>query len=363
MGKMMRHVVCLLVLMLCCAYGCVSAPAATQPSTKDHAGRQKPFQDLVVPGTGVSVPGAKLSEPRGSHTVGDNALKNCPGKVDKNGACVPGADATTMGPGSDVASGVPTATSMYPGVIDSHGGALKDKRDAVLVLKTDEKVQLPESGVSPSGVTDTSKASLLSRPVTVGNRNHTPVGPDAAAVPGYPNGVPPTINDVPVSQGEQAGVPGATYPRAKHDDRVTVHPATPVSNTADGQPKFPGVDPKVAPADPVTDYPGVNQTLLHVGGAPTVAINRGSGPIPPPPPEVSPSGREASTTTQREQNGTPAAESESTSTQEEGDAENTESTTTNSTTSPETSDSSIISSVWVRVPLLIVVTLACILVC
>ncbi|ORC83964.1 uncharacterized protein TM35_000521080, partial [Trypanosoma theileri] len=74
------------------------------------------------------------------------------------------------------------------------------------------------------------------------------------------------------------------------------------------------------------------------------------------------------------ENNTPAAGSESTNNQE-GDAENTESTRTNSTTTTLPSEltnnkkgdadssSSISSSVWVRVPLLIVVTLACILVC
>ncbi|ORC81940.1 uncharacterized protein TM35_001021050 [Trypanosoma theileri] len=71
------------------------------------------------------------------------------------------------------------------------------------------------------------------------------------------------------------------------------------------------------------------------------------------------------------ENNTPAAGSESTNNQE-GDAENTETTTTTTTLPPELtnnkkgdadSSSSISSSVWVRVPLLIVVTLACILVC
>ncbi|ORC83633.1 uncharacterized protein TM35_000621070 [Trypanosoma theileri] len=72
------------------------------------------------------------------------------------------------------------------------------------------------------------------------------------------------------------------------------------------------------------------------------------------------------------ENGNTSAGSESTNTQE-GDGENTENTTTTTTTLPPEltnnkkgdadSSSSISSSVWVRVPLLIVVTLACILVC
>ncbi|ORC83755.1 uncharacterized protein TM35_000581180 [Trypanosoma theileri] len=74
-------------------------------------------------------------------------------------------------------------------------------------------------------------------------------------------------------------------------------------------------------------------------------------------------------------NGTVPAESESTGNQEEV-ADNTDPTTTTTTTTttlpPELtnnkkddadSSSSIISFVWVRIPLLIVVTLACILVC
>ncbi|ORC82511.1 uncharacterized protein TM35_000901090 [Trypanosoma theileri] len=41
--EMMRHVVCLLVLMVCCAYGCVSA---TQPSNEPQAERHKNMNDL-----------------------------------------------------------------------------------------------------------------------------------------------------------------------------------------------------------------------------------------------------------------------------------------------------------------------------
>ncbi|ORC80898.1 elastic titin [Trypanosoma theileri] len=79
--------------------------------------------------------------------------------------------------------------------------------------------------------------------------------------------------------------------------------------------------------------------------------------------------------TETTESGTPSAGSESTSNQEEvaGNADTTTTTTTTTTTLPPEltnnkkgdadSSSSISSSVWVRVPLLIVVTLACILVC
>ncbi|ORC84043.1 uncharacterized protein TM35_000511440 [Trypanosoma theileri] len=107
------------------------------------------------------------------------------------------------------------------------------------------------------------------------------------------------------------------------------------------------------------------------------AASQGSGAPQPssPSPSGSTSASDGSANNETTESGTSSAESESTNTQEEGDGENTETTTTTTTTTtlpPETannkkgdadSSSSISSSVWVRVPLLIVVTLACILAC
>ncbi|ORC84271.1 uncharacterized protein TM35_000471660 [Trypanosoma theileri] len=434
MREMMRHVVCLLVLMLCCAYGCVSA---TPLSTITHPTKVP----LKAAGPGIGSAGPKLDEPREYHSVGDKSRTNCPSTEGQDGTCVaaipgrvgppthslpgaavPGPQNALGGPhsgtgvarvkvdnktGCPVKNGkvipcrpceagvdstvdapcVPTATLRYHGVAESYGEALKDNRDTVITPKRSETVQRTEDGHTTSLVTQSPEESLLSRPATVGNRNHTKVNTTdaaAAAVPGNPNGVPSTDLGAVNSDGH-TGVPGASTRRAKHDVGVTVHPATPVSNTADGQPKFPGVDPKVAPAAPDTNYPGVNQTLLHVGGAPSVAINRGPARPPrvdvdsPPAdtPEVSQSNGETSgpTNTHNEENdiqtGNTAAPSQSES------SKNTPNTPTKVTppaiptklqppmpakseTKPpkkRKADSSSMSSVWVRVPLLIVVVL------
>ncbi|ORC83645.1 uncharacterized protein TM35_000621190 [Trypanosoma theileri] len=407
MREMMHRVVCLLVLMLCCAYGCVSADPskATTPTGR----QQNPFQHLD--GTGVvGGLGTRLVEPHEARIVVGQNKPQCPDPLAGENkvpcvAAIPGrgnppesvvrdvakranvTEAAKQAKDPGAAAKQVTGTGVgtgYPGDADSHGGALKTERDADPVLKTDEEVVNARSGVSPTGVTDTSKASLLSPDPSLRNRSNAKVentDPAAAAAPGYPKGVP--------FPPQQAGVPGAAHLGPQPKDGVSVPTISPVSNTSNGQPKFPGVAPNVTPADPTTppvlqrtaeygnpEYPGVhNKLLVGDGGTPTVAINRGPARPPRADVVVSESHEEVSVPTNTHHKENDNQERNAAAPVQRESAASTRNTPTkvtpptmptilqppmpakSETKPPKKSkaDSSSISSVWVRVPLLIVV--------
>ncbi|ORC83936.1 uncharacterized protein TM35_000531200 [Trypanosoma theileri] len=422
MRELMRHVLCLLVLMLCCTYGCVSVSAAPQPSNEDQAAGHGIGSSGINPASGSTASdrpgfvGAKITaEKQGSHnnrvplplcpegtevattggtTVSGVVIPTCiprgPVKViqhydgepvntsETENKDTPGViivDNTTRYPGTphsrDTATGVVGDHVTHPNTIDSCNGdhdscvvggpgTPAGKTSGFTDLEQHQKVQggggvkqqtqsFPAEQFNPHP--DLNKQEEISTVTKIPCTGNDP----SCNVPGIPGGVatPP-----PTSSGSQPGV-GVPAPHVV--------------------PGFPGVHPNVTHTDTaVNQFPAVPPHVNVTVGTPTVALNRRSGPNPPPPtPVVSESSEEVSgpTNTHHEENDnqaeTTAAPSQSAPTR------NTPNTPTKVTppamptilqppmpakseTKPpkkRKADSSSISSVWVRVPLLIVAVL------
>ncbi|ORC84378.1 uncharacterized protein TM35_000451160 [Trypanosoma theileri] len=394
MRESMRRMLCLLVLMLCCAYGCVSVTAAPQTERESHAAGYgigstgpKPASDTPG-GLGPQIAPGTPHPGTGVAVVEVNNKTGCPVKDGKVIPCLPckaGVNST------DDAPCLPTETSRYHGVAESYGQALNSERDTVLKRKKTKPVQRTGDGHDATDESYSHEESLLSRPATVGNRNHTKVNTTdvaAAAVPGHPDRVPPTPY-VAAGKEKHPAVPGTGPLGTELKFGVPVTPLSPVSNTSNGKPSFPGVHSGVTTDSPATrtahkypdkhgnpQFPGVHNKL-HIGGGgtPSFAGNRGPARPPRADVDVSESSEEVSapTKTQPKENNNQA---ETTAAPAQSESPKNTPNTPTKVTSPaiptilqppvpaksetkppkkrKADSSSSIGSVWVRVPLLIV---------
>ncbi|ORC83363.1 uncharacterized protein TM35_000741100 [Trypanosoma theileri] len=345
MREMMHRVPCLLVLMLCCAYGCVSTtPAATQP-VHQRSGQQFREQSDLYPGV------------RGMNSAGDSGIAgvatNPPKEKNKNtpnvSVSVPG-----LNEAATTTTGVP-----FPGCT------------------------LPESGNVVNGRI-TGKDGVTCVPAVPGSVPPLPSGPSPKPEDVERN-LSRTDKKVPHSNGEP-------LQSEFHSPKGTgLKPDVPpnASKFPHGS-KFPGVSgavPIVHNKPDIPEYPGVPEAALHVGnGSSEAGRVRFSRPVTHATDAQSHSNTDSSDTasTQTEENNNQAETAAAPSTNEVSGTSAQSAPTRNTPNTPtkvtppaiptilqppmppksETkppkkrkADSSSISSVWVRVPLLIVAVL------
>ncbi|ORC83481.1 uncharacterized protein TM35_000681130 [Trypanosoma theileri] len=326
----------------------------------------------AVPGT--FVPGTAKKTPNGG---GDSASSiQAPGVVPGVGGVVSGAPVPAI-PG-------------YPGVKGSDGGSLLSTADAGVggrpgigdKLKPGKNVTLI-NGVLKEDETDPQDVSTVLLTNTEADpRKLSGLGagvPDSsAAVPGFPNGAPSALDTVPSVNGHPA-VPGTVPVGGKRSSNVPSNPPPSTGSNADvGHP----------------DYPGVSNAVPIVGAAPSVTGNRIVGgdrssrkaiASNPDPTSLDSQSKESPETarTHHGENVNQAANTEAPSTNEQSVNHAQSETARNIPIAPikenspavtpvlppisaksndkppkkRKSDSSNISSVWVRVPLLIVAVL------
>ncbi|ORC82508.1 uncharacterized protein TM35_000901060 [Trypanosoma theileri] len=427
--EMMRHVVCLLVLMVCCAYGGVSAD---QPSTElgrsvveaaprvleqsdfypgmsghaDGVSSGKPAVGFNPGQPGVVNRPETKSLPSDSHHNPAFPLTTCPqignnkgqvfgGIPGANGvSCdpgVPGSVGAVAGPPGGISGGQSTSAGAVLGTTGVSSENLKEhtapgvfadpkfaaNRQVTLRSKFDNFSQPPKVNVKPGDYI------IRYYPEAPTATKNTSGKPEPKTVPVLD--VDPKLGDslnLTLQSQPDGGVASQRKVKGKPSLGAGLKPGVGLNTANAGD--APGITPAEQPKQFNPKFPGVPEAILNVGGAPTIARNRGSGPIPPPTPEVSQRNEDVSgpTNTHHEENNNQAenieapAQSESTKVTSNAPTKVTSPamptilqppTPAKSETKPpkkrKADSSSSMSSVWVRVPLLIVVTLACILVC
>ncbi|ORC90040.1 uncharacterized protein TM35_000103080 [Trypanosoma theileri] len=392
---MMRcYLLCLLTLALCCACGLVWAdgPKASDALIKTSAvGVPSLLHHAIPSGGGLGEAGeaanmhkAHKEELRG--TLPTEAEEEvvpdplCPGT---GGSSPSGSDSSNCPSGHSSGLAEPQAEPRDQG--KPPGGVVADpQRD---ISEGDEQlgVKLPSVGGTSSGSLDPSTVSL---PEPQGGGGNNGLGGHVQPSTVDQNALSRDSQILKDSSGdllhkEKEPMQGEEIPQL--DPKRKEEPHKPAENQPGRQdPVEPprqednkqSTPPAQAPDGPVTPTSPTAEERVDV---PTAEGGSETATQPSPSPNTSATGSSDVSDATATQNNISSAESESTNNQnEEGVTGNTDTTTTTNTTTTTTtlppeltnnkkgdadSSSSISSSVWVRVPLLIVVTLACILVC
>ncbi|ORC80901.1 uncharacterized protein TM35_001391030, partial [Trypanosoma theileri] len=347
----MRRMLCLLVLMLYCAYGCVSAD---QPSTEIKAaghgiGRVHGVHPSSGPVTGVppvgaagAIPGVPGAIPAVRHSTAAPGVK-VPGSLPPGTGAPPGVSAVNQGykPGKPGGESPENNHQHHPGV------GVHEKANVTLAnllgislvpgpsVPTTKNVGV--SGFKNEETPDSSKP--LSVCPATSNKSGVVIGgvPGANKVPCVPGvpGVPGTVGANSVTLGKDNGI---SVPKEKALD-PTVHNVThsngaPLQSDHNAVPKEGDLQDHVdikpaftlpAPVAPNgtqaaaanrSEYTGVPEAVLHVGnGSSSAARARFSRPVTHAPDADSQSNTDSSDTssTQSEANGHQAESSASSS--------------------------------------------------
>ncbi|ORC84223.1 titin isoform N2BA [Trypanosoma theileri] len=332
----------------------VPAPAA--PPSTPVAQSQCPEEKSKCPND-VEVPAADLSDQVPDTESETKILKDAYGKCppegtehSEDGTSCAKAPAAGAAPGTNCTNGT------------SEGAGRSENLQTCTEKRETSPVKVPEA---PKEVVPEKNV-----PVLLPKKPEVP----PAKVPEVPKEVVPEVKNQNALHQEEASVPaGPGAPSVENDDISESGPARGASGTAANPPPADSAEPGADVTEAAAAREVQTEDSVNSAGGGTAATQGSEAAQPSPSPESLATGSATDAATETTENGTSSAGSESTSTQE-GDAENTETTTTTTTTilPPELtnsqkgdadSSSSINSSVWVHVPLLIVVTLACILVC
>ncbi|ORC80670.1 uncharacterized protein TM35_001501000 [Trypanosoma theileri] len=392
MMMMMRRVMCVLAVVLCCACGYTMTAAATTANTNGHPKAAMSFLGSFYPEINYSG-SAKEKKSEEAKALAESTLaEEARSPVEVQESTLLTNEESPCG-GDAVGSSSTTCPSVRPpappGVSQPQAGLLvkgEPPANAVAGLQGDLSkgdkhlgVKLPSvsgtsSGTGSLGSLDPSTVSLTESQGGGGNNGLGGHGQPSTVDRGTLGRDSQTLTD---SSGELPRKEKEAMQEkemSNMDPKRREGPHKPAENQpgrgdsvqTPRQDSEHSLPPAQAPDGPVTSTSPTAEERVDVPTA-----EGGSG-APQPSPPTSATGSSDVSDAMATKNNTPSAGTGSTGTQE-SDAENTESTTTNSTTLPPElannkkgdadSSSSISSSVWVRVPLLIVVTLACILVC
>ncbi|ORC82033.1 uncharacterized protein TM35_001001050 [Trypanosoma theileri] len=356
------YLLCLLTLALCCACGLVWADS---PKASDA---------LIKPST-VGVPSlVRHAIPADVELIveGDEEEKeeeeDSPHKTEEREKEKLGKERTPDSPNSKGAGDLGSPGALQPNGTDSSLGAHGHKQ-----LQEKNKVELQEGqtdhradtqGVAVEEISDPLRAKESRDTLVSSDLNRNEVSSELteppAASPHPPVAAPALDTPLPVHDGDRSRVPSGDGPTPAKDE----------SNNGDGGSSQPAKSPSQQQEVRNSHDAQNGETTTATGPAATDSQET----------SVTPSqntGDASSSSSSTDKTGTRQDESETAVTKPAEDDSNSENSTTTTTTTtttlpPELTNNkkgdadnsiSISSSVWVRVPLLIVVTLACILVC